>query len=72
MYRTIESCRAVIQKYLGRYGTLAPHEAEELERAYQEIKDIQKNCTHSFNEFTCFSSKIMQCKYCMLKMDDYG
>jgi len=72
MYRTIESCRQVIQKYLGRYGNLFPHEAKELEEAYETIKELQRTCCHSFTEFTCFSSKIMQCKYCMLKMDDYN
>lgn len=72
MYRTIEECRNIINKYLGRYGNLAPHEAKELERAYQEIEDIQRSCSHSFTEITCFSSKIKQCQFCLLDMEDFN
>lgn len=69
MYRSTEIYKAIIQKYLGRYGTLAKHEAEEIEKAYKEIEDIQKMCSHSFIEIVCFSSKQMQCHYCLLEMD---
>lgn len=71
MFRSVESCRAIINKYIGRYGNLSTHEAKELEEAYEDLKEAQRTCSHSFNEFTCFSSKMMQCKYCYLEMDKF-
>ena len=71
MYRTIEECRNIINKYLGRYGNLLAHEAEELENAYKEIEEIQKSCTHSFIETVCFSSKKKECQFCLLDMENF-
>jgi len=71
MYKSIDNCRAIISKYTGRYGNLSKCEAEELQKAYEDIKELQNQCCHNFNEFICFSSKVMQCKYCMLEMEKY-
>jgi hypothetical protein len=54
----------VIQKYLGRYGLISDREAQELEEAYAQLKQIQERCFHQFRSGTLFTTDSQVCEYC--------
>jgi hypothetical protein len=66
----VERARAVIAKYIGRYGLVSGDEAKELAEAYQDIAEHQKNCRHIFENVTTFTSHEQRCSYCDIKKDE--
>jgi hypothetical protein len=54
----------IIHKYLGRYGLTSHQEAEELEEAYHQMRQIQERCFHQFHKETLFTTDSQVCEYC--------
>ena len=60
----VRRARETIEKYLGRYGLLAPEESDEIERAYAALREAQWNCHHTMEPYTSFSKSVRKCRYC--------